>query len=460
MKLDRIMIAAPKSGSGKTTITCALLQALKDQEISAVSYKCGPDYIDPMFHKTVLQIPSKNLDTFFTDEEKTRQLFLHGRKEQDFAVLEGVMGLFDGLGGIREEGSSYHLAKVTRTPILMVIDAKGMGRSVAALIAGFLSYDTENLIKGVILNRMSKGYFEILKPVLEQELGIAVLGYMPEHKQMKLESRHLGLCMPEEIAGIKEQLKELAWEFQKTVSIEQIVRLGKTAEAISAGADTQELLFPIPRDGLKKPVIAVAKDEAFCFYYEDNLRLLEAYGAKIEYFSPIHDEELPKDCAGILLGGGYPELYAEELSKNQKMRASIWVAAQDQMPIVAECGGFMYLHSEIITQSGESYAMAGVLPGSCSYQGKLVRFGYIRISENESRFLPTGTDIAAHEFHYFDSTDNGESCRALKPVTGRTYPCVVSGKTYWFGFAHLYYPSNPEFAKHFAELAAAYRPME
>ena len=215
MKFNRIMIAAPKSGSGKTTITCALLAALREEGKKVVSYKCGPDYIDPMFHQTVIGVPSKNLDTFFTDAEQTRQLFVKGCSEDDMAVLEGVMGLYDGLGGIREEGSSYHLAKVTKTPIILVVDAKGMGRSVAALIAGFLAYDTEHLIKGVLLNRMSKGYYGILKPLLEQELHIKVLGYFPNQKQIHLESRHLGLKIPSEIADIQEQLREAAEELKK-----------------------------------------------------------------------------------------------------------------------------------------------------------------------------------------------------------------------------------------------------
>lgn len=466
MKRNRIMIAAPKSGSGKTTITCALLQALKDRGISPVSYKCGPDYIDPMFHKTVLDIPSKNLDTFFTDEVQTRALFLKDRTEDDFAVLEGVMGLFDGLGGVREEGSSYHLAKVTGTPIVLVVDAKGMGKSVAALIAGFLAYDTEHLIKGVILNRMSKGYFDILKPVLEQELRIQVLGYFPEIKTMQLESRHLGLRMPGEIADIREQLKAAADGLEKTVSVEKIVEIGEQAEAIG-GVETGEgqgngCRLQNAENGDRnilhsRPVIAVAKDEAFCFYYDDNLRLLEEYGAKLCYFSPIHDEELPENCAGILLGGGYPELYAAELSANKTMREWIKAAVEMGIPTVAECGGFMYLHSAIEDQNGTMYEMAGVLSGTCSYKGKLVRFGYIRLTENDSHFLPEGASICAHEFHYFDSSNNGEDCTALKPVTGKTYPCVIAGETYWLGFPHLYYPSNPEFARRFVENAANYQ---
>ena len=205
MKVDRFMIAAPKSGSGKTMITCALLQILKDMGKTVASYKCGPDYIDPMFHRKVLGVPSKNLDTFFTDEETTRELFLSGRSEGTLAVLEGVMGLYDGLGGIYEQGSSYHLAKVTRTPIILVVDAKGMGKSVLALISGFLRYDTEYLIKGVLLNRMSKGYYDIIKPLIEEELCIKVIGYFPEQKDMHLESRHLGLVMPEEVPELKEK---------------------------------------------------------------------------------------------------------------------------------------------------------------------------------------------------------------------------------------------------------------
>ena len=219
MKLHRVMIAAAKSGSGKTTITCALLQLLKNMGQKVVSYKCGPDYIDPMFHQKAIDIPSKNLDTFFTGEEETRKLFLMDRGEEDFAVLEGVMGLFDGLGGIREEGSSYHLAKVTKTPILLVVDAKGMGRSVIPLIAGFLNYDKEHLIKGVILNRMSKSYYEILKPLIEEELSITVVGYFPEQKQFRIESRHLGLMLPEELMDVKKQLQEASGELQKTVSV-------------------------------------------------------------------------------------------------------------------------------------------------------------------------------------------------------------------------------------------------
>lgn len=458
MKLKRIMLAAPKSGSGKTTITCALLQSLKDRGQNVVSYKCGPDYIDPMFHRRVIDIPSKNLDTFFTDEETTRDLLISGRNEDDFVVMEGVMGLFDGLGGTREEGSSYHLAKVTDTPIVLVVDAKGMGRSVIPLIAGFLSYDKDKLIKGVILNRMSKSYYDIIKPLIEEELKITVAGYFPDYKKLgihSLESRHLGLVMPNEIADIKDQLRAVSEELQKTVSIDIIIDIAQKATEISTNMG-KEPLKPLAYTEKQKPVIAVAYDEAFCFYYDDNLRLLRAYGAELAFFSPVHDRNLPEGCSGILLGGGYPELYADKLSSNVEMMSRIRTAIQSGMPVVAECGGFMYLHSKLIDQEQKEYSMVGAIDAVCHYAGKLVRFGYINLGENKSNFLPENEIIKAHEFHYYDSSLNGDACKAVKPVTGRSYPCVISGTNYWMGFPHLYYPSNPKFAESFVRKACVF----
>lgn len=453
MKLKRIMLAAPKSGSGKTTLTCGLLQALKEQGEQVVAYKCGPDYIDPMFHQKVLGIPSKNLDTFFTDSETTRELFLHGRKEEEVAVMEGVMGLFDGLGGVREEGSSYHLAQVTKTPIILVVDAKGMGRSILPLLAGFLSYDPEHLIRGVILNRMSKGYYEIVKPLIESELNLSVIGYFPESKTMQLKSRHLGLVMPGEIDEIQEQMEELAQKLTQTISIKKLMEVAAEAEDLAPS-------FPktmANETRQEKPVIAVARDEAFCFYYEDNLRILKEQGAELVEFSPLHDAKIPEKCQGLLLGGGYPELYAQSLSENHSMLQSIKTAADAGIPIVAECGGFMYLHSTMTDQEGHSYEMADVVKGSCTYQGKLVRFGYIELEETGGCYLEPGQVIRAHEFHYYDSTQNGTDCIATKPTTGRQYRGVHVQGNQWLGFPHLYYPSNPEFAKRFVEKARGYK---
>ena len=453
MKLKRVMIAAPKSGSGKTTITCALLQALKIAGKKVVCYKCGPDYIDPMFHKKVIDIPSKNLDTFFTGEVETKALFMKGRTEEEFVVLEGVMGLFDGLGGIREEGSSYHLAEVTETPIVLVVDAKGMGRSVIPMIVGFLAYDIGHLIKGVILNRMSKSYYESIKPLLEGELHIPVLGYFPEFKQFHMESRHLGLVMPDELEDIKGQLLTATEEFEKTVSIEKIMEIAENAGALECGDGIPNVELA----AWNVPIIAVAKDEAFCFYYEDNLLMLQEYGAKIAYFSPLHDTKLPDGCSGLLIGGGYPELYAETLGRNSTMLAEIKNAIESGIPTVAECGGFMYLHTVMKDKGKNDFGMVGALPAACYDTGKLVRFGYIELEEKYPCFLPKGEKIRGHEFHYFDSEDNGDDCLATKPVTGRSYSCVKAGENHWLGFPHLYYPSNPAFARNFVEKAGKYK---
>ena len=461
MKINRFMIAAPKSGSGKTMITCALLQLLKDSGKNVSSYKCGPDYIDPMFHKKVLGVPSKNLDTFFTDEKTTVQLFLDKRSDGDFAVLEGVMGLYDGLGGIYEQGSSYHLAKVTQTPIILVVDAKGMGKSVLALIAGFLQYDTQHLIKGVLLNRMSKGYYDIIKPLIEKALSVKVVGYFPEQKDIGLSSRHLGLVMPDELADIKEQLDELAGRLKKTIDLDMLLDIAAEAEEITKNTNTEQMQIQNQNNTVN---IAVAMDEAFCFYYEDNLRLLEKCGAKLQYFSPLHDTKLPDNCDALLLGGGYPELYAKELSENLSMRNSIKTAFKTGLPTVAECGGFMYLHTYIHNICEEDadaqnyvFGMTGALDSECHFKGKLVRFGYIELEEKHSNFLPTDEKIRAHEFHYYDSTDNGADCIATKPATGRSYDCVISHDNYWLGFPHLYYPSNPHFAESLVRKAYEYR---
>ena len=474
MKIKRVMIAAPKSGSGKTVVTCALLQVLKDCGLKVASYKCGPDYIDPMFHEKIIDVPAKNLDTFFTDEGKTRELFLNSAKEADFAVFEGVMGLYDGLGGVRKEGSSYHLAEMTKTPIILVVDAKGMGRSIIPIIAGFLNYDKKHLIQGIILNRMSKGYYETLKPLIEEELQIRLLGFLPEKKELHIESRHLGLFLPDEVSHIKEKLQEASELLSKTVAIDSIKEIAENAEELEFDETlTEEALVDsygdinhekANSDLMKgaavwdsRPTIAVARDEAFCFYYADNIHLLEEYGAKITYFSPLRDEKLPEGCHALLIGGGYPEVYAKQLSTNTKMREAVKNAAENEMPIVAECGGFMYLHSFLKDKEGLCYDMAGVIPATCFYTGKLVRFGYIELWEKQKHFLLNGEGIKGHEFHYYDSTYNGADVIAVRPVTGKEYSCIIENETQWMGFPHLYYPSNSVFAKEFVDKARKYK---
>ena len=447
MKHPGVLIAATKSGSGKTTITCALLQALKERGIRTRAFKCGPDYIDPMFHKQIIGVPSRNLDTFFSGPEQIRELYQMNSKETDdraeISVIEGVMGLYDGLGGIREEGSAYHLAEVLDIPIVLVLDAHGMGRSMIPLLFGFLKYDKSHLIRGVILNRTTPMFLQTIAPLIEQELKLPVLGCFPKTQKLVMPGRHLGLVMPDEIDDIRRQLHEAAVQLEKTVDIDRILAIADEAGNID---DFSRKTAGKPCADLR---LAVAQDEAFCFYYEDNLRMLRENGVTIVWFSPIHDEALPQNIDGILLGGGYPELHARALAANEKMRKAIRDSITAGMPSVAECGGFMYLHDTLVDKTGVSFGMAGVLPAECKDTGKLVRFGYVEIEEKEAGWLPAGMGIRGHEFHYYDSSDNGMDCVAQKPVTGRNWPCIHSTPEHWWGYPHLYYPSNPEFVYHF-----------
>ena len=304
MRTPRILIGATGSGSGKTTITCALLEILKRQGKKVQAFKCGPDYIDPMFHRTVLGIPSKNLDTFFTGEKMTAELFMESAVNADISVMEGVMGLYDGLGGIRKEGSAYDLATVTDTPVILVIDAHGMGRSILPLIAGFLSYDTIHLIRGIILNRTSGAFFETIRPEIEKSFPVEVLGYFPNQKEILLESRHLGLKRPEEVEKMAELLAKTADMLEKTVDIDRLFAIAEGASELPEGSTLEKDSYGKQKVHLqksgKRPVIAVARDEAFCFYYEDNLKALEKAGAEIVFFSPLHDGSVPKEADGLL----------------------------------------------------------------------------------------------------------------------------------------------------------------
>lgn len=449
----RIMIAAPQSGSGKTLITCALLQALKEKNYHLESFKCGPDYIDPMFHKTVLGISSRNLDPFFTEDSITRMLLAKGQDSRDLAVIEGVMGLYDGLGGIREEASSYALAKATNTPILLTVNARGMGRSLLALLSGFLQYDTAHLIKGVILNQTPSSFASVLAKEIEETFHIPVVASFPVRDDVRIESRHLGLVMPYELEDIQSRLKIASQVLCENANIEQILEIAKSAPKLE-----YDVKSDIKQKLTEKTIrIGVARDEAFCFYYEDNLDLLKSLGAKLIFFSPLHDDTLPKDLDGILFGGGYPELYLKELEENESMRNSVKSAIENKMPSLAECGGFMYLHDTIFDSEKKPYKMAGVIHACCMKKERLVRFGYLTLNSKTDSFLQKGETIRGHEFHYYDSEDNGECAIAKKPVGTKSWECVHAGSDHWWGFAHLSYYSNPKFAEKFAEACRSYK---
>lgn len=454
-ELPRIMLAAGASGSGKTLITCGILQALKNRGQRVAAFKCGPDYIDPMFHEKVLKTKSRNLDTFFTDEETTRYLFGKNAADADISVMEGVMGFYDGLGGISDKASAYDLAKATQTPVVLVVNTKGMSLSTAAYIKGFLEYKKESGIQGVILNQMSAMQYPRIKAVIEKKLGIRVYGYVPRVSDCVIESRHLGLVLPGEIEQLEEKLQKLAAVLEDSLDMEGLMELAKRAPKLkmSIPPALKQVLESSEAAKIKAaaPRIALARDEAFCFIYEDNLELLRQLGAELVEFSPVHDKKLPEGIQGILLYGGYPELYAKELSENTSMLEDLKNHLLRNIPCMAECGGFMYLHDIMEDMDRKEWKMTGVLEGKAYRTEKLGRFGYIELelAEGLKNMQDQKERIRGHEFHYFDSTNCGESCIARKPLQGRNWKCMHRRENLLAGFPHLYYCSNPEIALKF-----------
>ena len=457
VKVNRILIAAPKSGSGKTMITCGLLNLLKKSGRDVTSFKCGPDYIDPMFHKKVLGIYGGNLDTFFLGREKIRRI-LPGCGHKD-AVMEGVMGLYDGVGGLSLNGSCYEVASFTGTPIVLVVDGKGTGRTLLSTIKGILSDDTDHLIKGVILNRVSASFYERLRAVLEEGLmeagfDVKLLGFIPELKDVAFGSRHLGLMMPGEIESVREKIDVVSKNIEEYCDVDALISIMESAEALEEGQD-EAVSMPGQQDN-DRARLAVAMDDAFCFYYRENLELLKRSGVELCFFSPLQDKAIPDGIDGIYLGGGYPELHLKELSENESMRDSIKEAIESGMPVIAECGGFMYLHSTIAGEDGREYEMAGVLDGSCSKKEHLVRFGYVELENAggsaNSSFAASLNGMRGHEFHYFDSTVNGSDMLIRKPGTDLSWSGMHIGKGQVFGFPHMYFESDPEFVKEFVKV--------
>ncbi|MBQ7678947.1 MAG: cobyrinate a,c-diamide synthase [Butyrivibrio sp.] len=472
--LPRLLVAAPSSGSGKTLVTCGLLEILMRRGMPPRAYKCGPDYIDPMFHRQVQGIESGNLDSFFADGEELRRILR--AQQEPCAILEGVMGIYDGLSVTTGRASCYEIAALTDTPILLIVDAAGAGRTVISLMKGILADDGQQLIRGILLNRISEGFYAQLRPVLERELaesgfpGVRLLGGIPRVPGCSFESRHLGLKLPEEIDGIREKIRSFADVMEETCETEAILAMMAEAGAscLPAGAPEEMDTDPVRPVSSSveslghKPVIAVARDEGFCFYYRENLELLEQAGAEIRFFSPIHDRALPEGTAGLLLGGGYPELHLEELSRNTAMLDAIRLAIHAGMPSIAECGGFMYLHRVVRDRTGRSYPLVGAVDGECFDTGHLVRFGYLQIMPDHARhpsaFGQDLTGLKGHEFHYYDTSAPGEDCLVEKPASKKSWRCMICDDTRMWGFPHFYYGSGPDWLTGFIHRAmeAAY----
>lgn len=437
--IPRIVLAGTNSGCGKTTVACAILQALVNRELNVGAFKCGPDYIDPMFHSRIIGAECTNLDLFFFDENTLKYLLAKNGAGRDISVIEGVMGFYDGMGLTTTAASTYEVSLFTESPTVLVVAAKGASLSVMAVIQGFLDFCPNNLIKGVILNQCTASTYSVLAKGIEARFAgrVQLLGFLPTMRECSLESRHLGLITAAEVQGLHEKLNMLASQAERTIDIDGLLALAASAAPVYC----EEVNLPKQRETVR---IAVARDNAFCFYYEDSLDALREMGVELVPFSPLSNSELPQDIQGMYLGGGYPELYAQRLSENAPMRASVKAALERGVPCIAECGGFMYL-----TESIASYPMVGFIPGKSFDTGKLTRFGYISLKAGHDTLLCTaGGEIRGHEFHHWDSENTGGSFTAVK-ASGKSWKCVHATETLYAGYPHFHFYSNPDFAVSF-----------
>lgn len=445
MSLPRVLLAGVQSGCGKTTVSCAIMQAFVNRGLRLHAFKCGPDYVDPLFHQRIIGTKGSNLDLFFYDDNTLLSLLTRHGEQADLTILEGVMGYYDGWSFDSAEKSSHSIARLTQTPAVLVANARGMAYSLIALLKGYVDAMPDSCIRGVILNQVTKSSYEQLKVSIEQYFSqrLQVLGYLPHIPEAAFDSRHLGLVTPDDIQDIHHKLQRLARQAESSINLEGLLQLAITAPALKGQKPPLHAMPPIR--------IAIAQDSAFCFYYQDNLDLLNSMGAEIIPFSPLTDQQLP-ECDALYLGGGYPELHAETLSNNLSMRQSIKQSLKAGLPCMAECGGFMYL-----TASIDNHPMVGFLPGECYYTGKLQRFGYVTLTATQDNLLcKQGQSIRGHAFHYYDCTDNGNGFVAEKP-SGRTWQCVHSTDRLYAGFPHLPLYANPEFAVNFYQKALNYQ---
>lgn len=445
--MSRIMIAGTGSGCGKTTIVCGLCQCFKDMGLKTSALKCGPDYIDSMFHSRVLNMRTGNLDSWFCDDETIKYLLARKECESDITVVEGVMGYFDGQG-FGTKGSSYDIAGITDTPVILIVNCRGMSNSIGAVIKGYTGYEKDSHIRGVIFNNLSSRLYKDAAQMVK-EMGIEPLGYLPYKKEAVLESRHLGLVTSAEVEHFQEKVTCIASQMKETLDIDGILK-------IAENASENEIHY---KEKKKRNLrIAVAKDEAFCFLYEDNLDYLRQSGCELTYFSPLKDSILPENIDGLLLYGGYPELHAEELSENISMREDIAGRIQSGLPCIAECGGFLYLHEYLETPDKEKYPMAGIIRGTGYNAGKLQRFGYMRVKAVKNTMLADkNQSFRAHEFHYWNSDCPGSDYEVIKASDNSTASVGYGSDTLYAGFPHIYFYGNENVAERFMDACMKYK---
>ena len=435
--VPRLLLAGSGSGCGKTTLCCAMLRALVRRGTPAGAFKCGPDYIDPMFHRRITGAGA-NLDPFFFSDDTLNYILARQGEDREINVIEGVMGYYDGLG-FSDRASTYAVALATGSPVVLALNAGGAALSLLASLEGFVRFRPDAGVRGVVFNRCSPALYPALAEAVRERFGGAVrpLGFLPPLPDCALESRHLGLVTAGELENLDDLLDRLADAAEAHLDLDGLMELARAAPSVS--------FTPPALPGRRESVrVAVARDRAFCFYYEDSLGILEDMGAVLLPFSPLADAALPPDIDGLYLGGGYPELYAQALGENVSMRRAVQEAVQRGLPCIAECGGFMYL-----TERVGGFPMAGALPGECRDTGKLARFGYVSLrAKTDNLLCRAGESIPAHEFHRWDCDRPGGDFTAEKP-SGRRWDCAVSTPRLYAGYPHFHFLANPSFAERF-----------
>ncbi len=462
--ISRLLVASTGSNVGKTSLICGIIRALQRRGLSVSAFKNGPDYVDPLFLERVTGAAGRNLDLFLLGRDGVRASLARNARGCDIAVIEGAMGYYDGIA-TSDEASSWDLAVATSTPTVLVVDGRGRALSAAAEVRGFLGLRAPSNIASVIVNRCSDSFFPRMKQLIEDECGVAVAGYLPLLEDVGFDSRHLGLVPASEIAGIDAKIDRLADAVEAHVDVDGLIALANGAGALDVSGDG------LPEGGrvaggstarsdalrFEGVSVAVASDEAFCFYYADALFALEQRGCAIRRFSPLSDPCLPADASGLYLGGGYPELHAARLEANASMRRSVREAASAGMPVIAECGGFMYLHEFIEDAQCNRFSGAGVIGGTAFPAGRSRRFGYANLhSHGDSLLFREGEAVRAHEFHYWDSDCAGADLTARKPRSDRSWECGHATPTMYAGFPHVNLCSDPRLANRFVEACARF----
>lgn len=452
----RLVIAGTQSGVGKTTLTAGIITALRRRGLTVQPFKVGPDYIDPTYHTLAAGRPCRNLDTWMVPPERVRSLFARAARSADVAIIEGVMGLYDGASYDEETGSTAEAAKLLAAPVLVVLDASKVARSAAALALGFQRFDAGLSWGGFLINRAAgEPHGEGVAAAVAKATGLPVLGWLPRAESLRVPERHLGLVPTHEPGRWQEFTEAAGDHVARHLDLDRLLAIARNAPFLPA----VDAYLPRPADF--RPVIAVARDEAFHFTYEDNLDLLRAAGAEIVFFSPLRDTALPAGTAGIILSGGFPEVHAAALAGNRELHGVLHAANKQGLPIYAECGGLMYLTQTLVDGDRREHAMVGLLPGRCVMSSRLT-MGY-RLAQSAAKhswFLNEGETVRGHEFHYSAWESRPED---LPPAyfllprsgTGAVQPEGAHLGSLWASYIHVHLAAKPELAERFVAACRA-----